>query len=193
MIEDELVHIWQSSPKVEQIKFEKSRLMIDVQSSLDRLQKSWKYMELREIIAALVVIPIFIHRAYISTEFLTKIGAMWVVFSAIYIIFRLRNVKKHKSNTFTETYLNYLYKTRKYLNIQKKLLDTVLYWYFLPIAIGIVLIFAGTIKDMKVLFLNVLGLIVLGGIIYFLNKRAAKKQVVPRLKKIDELIKVLEE
>jgi hypothetical protein len=31
-MEDELVKIWQSSPNTEVIKFEKSRLMVDVQS-----------------------------------------------------------------------------------------------------------------------------------------------------------------
>ena len=48
MIEDELVKIWQSSPNQERVKFEKSRLMIDVQSSLDRLHRFVKYRDLMD-------------------------------------------------------------------------------------------------------------------------------------------------
>jgi hypothetical protein len=36
------------------------------------------------------------------------------------------------------------------------------------------------------------GNVVLGIIIYFLNKNAVKKQFIPRLRKIDELIRVME-
>jgi uncharacterized membrane protein len=193
MMEDELIKIWQSSPKVEQVKFEKSRLMLDLQSSLNRLQRSWKFMELREIIVALIVIPFFIHRAYIADEILIKIGSIWIVLSGIYIITRLTSVKKYKPNISKETYLDYLFKSKEYLSIQKKLLSTVLYWYFLPCAIGILLVFVGSIENMQKLSLNILGLIGLGAIIYFLNKRAVKKTIQPRLEKIDELIKVMEE
>ncbi len=35
--------------------------------------------------------------------------------------------------------------------------------------------------------------VVLGIIIYFLNKRAVKKGIIPRLNKVEELIKLMEE
>lgn len=192
-MEDELIKIWQSSPKVEQVKFEKSRLMIDVQSSLNRLQISWKFLQLREVIAALIVIPFFIHRAYIAEEILIKIGSIWIVLSGIYIIIRLTSIKKYRPNISKETYLDYLFKSKEYLSIQKKLLSTVLYWYFLPCAIGILLVFIGSIENVQKLSLNILGLIGLGAIIYFLNKRAVKKNIQPRLEKINKLIKVMKE
>ncbi len=52
MIEDELIKIWQSSSKQELIKFEKSKLMIELQSSLNRLHRWWKYLELSETLLA---------------------------------------------------------------------------------------------------------------------------------------------
>jgi preprotein translocase subunit YajC len=68
-----------------------------------------------------------------------------------------------------------------------------MYWYFTPLAIGISLFFLGSIRDTKELITKFTILIVMGVIVYFLNKRAVKKQIAPRLKKIDELIKVMEE
>lgn len=193
MIEDELIRIWQSSPNQEQIKFERSRLMIDVQSSIDRFHKSIKYRDLMETIPAIFIIPFMAHTAYTIPFTLSKIGAIWIILSIIYIIIRLQNSKKHKPSAFTETYWDYLNETKVYLNIQKKLLDTVMYWYFSPVAIGIALFFIGAIKDIQELLIKLSGLIGLGIVIYFLNKRAVKKQINPRLKKIDELIKVMEE
>ncbi|MDX1768666.1 MAG: hypothetical protein R3294_11475 [Arenibacter troitsensis] len=193
MIEDELIKIWQSSPNQERIKFEKSKLMIDLQSSLDRFHRTIKYRDLMETIPGIIIIPIFVYIAYTIPFTLSKIGAIWIILSIIYIIIRLQKAKKIRPGSFTETYRDYLIKTKEYLFIQKKLLDTVIYWYFSPIAIGIVLFSIGAINNIKDLLVNLGGLIVLGIIVYILNKRAIKKQITPRLKKIDELLKVMEE
>src|SRR5882762_8339565 len=112
MIEEELIKIWQSSPNQERIKFEKSRLMIDVQSSMDRLHKNIKYRDLREQIAVAVVIPAFAYTAYAIPHLLSKAASLLIVGWAIYISIRLRNAKKHKPGAFTETYLDYLHKTK---------------------------------------------------------------------------------
>lgn len=192
-MEDELIKIWQSSPEVEQIKFEKSRLMLDLESSLNRLKRGWKNMQLREIIAAIFVIPFFIHRAFMSEQILVKIGAAWIVLSTIYIIYRLLAIGKYKPGTVTETYLDYLYQSKNYLSLQKKMLDTVLIWYFSPIAIGVLLILLGRIENTSKFYLGVLMLTVSGAIVHFLNKWSAKKHITPRIKKIDELIEVMEE
>tara|TARA_R110002050_G_scaffold300287_1_gene468580 strand:+ start:7621 stop:8202 length:582 start_codon:yes stop_codon:yes gene_type:complete len=193
MMDDELIKIWQTSPNQEKIKFEKSRLMLDVQSSLDHFHKSIKYRDIMKTIPAIFIIPFLVRIAYTIPFTLSKIGVIWIILSIIYIIIRLQITKRHKPSAFTETYHNYLYKTKVYLNIQKKLLDTVLFWYFSPIAIGVVLFFVGSITDMQELFLKLTLLIGLGIIVYYLNKRVVKKQITPRLKKIDELIQVMEE
>ena len=145
MMEDELIKIWQSSPNQEKIKFEKSKLIIEVQSSLDRIQRSWKYMIIRETIAAIIAIPAFLFITYNVPYTISKIGSIWIVLAVIYILIRLKSAKKHKPTDFTETYIDYLYKTKDYLNAQKKLLDTVLYWYVLPVFPGYVLILLGFI------------------------------------------------
>ena len=192
-MEEELIKIWKSSANEERIKFERSRFMIDLQNELNRLQRSWKYMELREIIAAIVVIPIFGYKAFVSPTILTKIGAIWIVFAVIYIIFRLRSIQRYKPGAFTETYLDYLHKTRQYLKIQANLLNKVMYWYFAPVAIGVVLIFVDNIHGPLNLSIKLLVLAASGVFVYFLNKRAAKKHITPKLQKVEELIKAMGE
>jgi|TARA_R110000744_G_scaffold90607_1_gene175889 glucan phosphoethanolaminetransferase (alkaline phosphatase superfamily) len=196
MMEDELIKIWQSSPNQEKIKFEKSKLIIEVQSSLDRIQRSWKYMIIRETIAAIIAIPAFLFITYNVPYTISKIGSIWIVLAVIYILIRLKSAKKHKPTDFTETYIDYLYKTKDYLNAQKKLLDTVLYWYVLPVFPGYVLILLGFIhipEKRKIIIIAALAFVVMAILAHFLNKRGVRKEFDPRLKKIDELIQVLEE
>ena len=195
-MEDELIKIWQSSPNQERIKFEKSKLMLEVKSSLDRIQRSWKYMIIRETIAVIIIIPAFIFITYHVPFTISKIGSIWIVLSVIYILIRLKSPKKYKPTDFTETYIDYLYKTKEHLNAQKKLLDTVLYWYILPVFPGYVLILMGFFhipEKRKIIVIAALAFVLMAILAHFLNNRAVKKEFIPRLKKIDELIKVMEE
>ena len=197
MMEEELIKIWQSSNNQERIKFERSRLMIDVQSSVDRFHQSIKYRDLREIIVAIALIPIFGFIAYDVPFTLSKIGAILIVFWLIFVIIRLRSVKKIKPSAVTETYLDYLYKTRAYLNAQKRLLDSVLYWYILPSLSGLTLFLLGFMevseRFITTMIIAVASAVVVGIAIYFLNKKAVKKEIIPRLEEADKLIKIMEE
>jgi len=72
MMEEELTRIWQSSANEERLKFEKSRLIMDVQLSLDRIHKYIRYRDLSELIGATIVVPVFVYGAYIVPPTLSK-------------------------------------------------------------------------------------------------------------------------
>ena len=195
MTEEELIKIWQSSPNQERIKFEKSRLMLEVQSSMDRLHRSIRYRDLREQIAVAIVIPAFAYTAFAIPPLLSKVASVLIIGWALYILIRLRNAKKHKPGAFTETYLEYLHKTKDYLLIQKRLLDSVMYWYILPGMTLTMLFFMGfgvVGRSVQIIKYG-LGNVALAIVTYFLNKRAVKREFVPRLVKIDELINLMEQ
>ncbi|MEP5338870.1 MAG: hypothetical protein ABJL44_18690 [Algibacter sp.] len=194
MIEEELISIWQSSNDMERAKFEKARLIIDLKSSLNRIEKLINFRDSSEIIAAFIVIPIFTYFAFTIPFILTKIGSIWIILWVIYVVIKLLKSKKNKPSAFTENYFDYLQKTRSYLLIQKKLSDSMFYWYILPFLIGMLLFVIG-VKGVPMhrLILTFLGMIGLGFFIHFLNKRGVKKEIIPRLNKIDELLKIMKE
>ncbi|MEX0315429.1 MAG: hypothetical protein AB3N18_14730 [Allomuricauda sp.] len=201
MIENELIALWQSSPNHERIKFEKSRFMLDVQSSLERFDRAIKYRDLMEIGAAITMIPFFAYQAYRLPNMLSKIGAIMIVIWCAYVIYRLLKVKKTKPNE-VDSYLEYLKQNKEYLEKQKKLLEKVLYWYILPCLTGCVMIMIGTLNlfgkpfplvaKMAVVWICSLIFIAVGVCVYLLNKRAVKKEFLPRIKKVNELISLME-
>lgn len=194
MTEEELIRIWQSSPNQERAKFEKSRLMIDVQSGMNDFHRKIKLRDLREMMAVAIIIPAFAYSAYAIPHLLTKIASVLTIGYALYIAFRLRTAQKQKPVTLYDSYLEYLGKSRDYLLVQKHLLDTVLYWYILP-GVTLTMMFflgfgiSGRLKPiLKMAMLNV-GLAVAT---YYLNKRGVKREIMPRLQKVEELIALLE-
>ena len=194
-MEEELIKIWQSSPNQERVKFERSRLILDVQSGMDRLHRSIKYRDLREQIAIIVVVPAFTYASYVLPNLLSKVASLLIAGWAVYIWVKLRNAKKHKPGAFTETYLEYLHKTKHYLLIQKRLLDSVIYWYILP-GVSLTMLFViglGVVgKSMTIIKMAIVNAVLAVGT-YILNKRAVKMEFIPRLAKIDELIHVMEQ
>lgn len=194
MIEDELIKIWQSSSNQERLKFEKSKLMLELKSSLVGLHRWWKYMERVNIVSILITIPVFIFYVYWIPFTSTKIASVLMVFWVIYIGIRTSSIKKIKPSDLEENYLQYLEKTRLYILAQKRLIETSIYWAVLPIYPLMLLFFIGPWEVPKTHYLIIVTYLVAIGIwpyASFLNKKRIKNKINPRLVKIDELIKEL--
>ena len=196
MIEEELIQIWQSSSNQERVKFEKSKLMINMKSSLDRFHKSVKYRDLTETINAIISIPFLTYMAYKFPFTLSKIGALLMALCLVYVIIKLKSLNKHKPNILTNSYIDYLHQCRNYLNLQKKMRETAPIWYVLPLLTGVILLVLGAILNIdgnvfaKAMVLSII--VICGIVIYFYNAWIIKKQYIPRLKKMDALIKAME-
>jgi len=195
MIEQELIKIWQSSPNQERVKFDRSRLMIDVQHSINHFHRKIKYRDIREMLAVVIVSPAFVYAAFAIPYVLTKIASVLIIGLGITTVVRLRNAKKYKPNELTETYLGYLQKTRQYLLVQKKMVDSVLFWFILPCMSFVFLFLAGFIgvpgKSEAILEASIANVVV-SGIVYIANRVSVYKEIIPRLEKVEELIPVME-
>ncbi|MEM9526298.1 MAG: hypothetical protein AAGA31_06795 [Bacteroidota bacterium] len=197
MIEEELIKIWKSSPEPEQVKFEKSRLMLDVQSKVDRLHKEMKWLYLREGLGAIIAIFMFSFYAFIIPYLLTKIAFVLIVLWAAFILYVIKKTKEKIPNQYALNYLDYLLKNREYLEEQKRLRENIFYWYVLPFISFVYLGLLGPYLDHpeKASGLAIIAIVcLLGGITtYLLNKRSAKKFIEPKLEKVNGLIKKMTE
>ena len=198
MMEDELVRIWQSSSNQERIKFEKSKLMIELQSSLRRLHRWWNYLELSETILAVFGVLLSILLLFKIPFILTKVALALMIICAVYLVFKYQGVRKLKPSDLEESYLNYLKRNREYLQVQKKFLRTYFYWGILPV-FPIMLLFNISIWD-KIGENFILGLIIINLAIvgmgvygYVVNNLRIKKEIAPRMDRVNELINRLEQ
>ncbi|WP_127137489.1 hypothetical protein [Flagellimonas oceanensis] len=195
MIEDELNKIWQSSTNQERIKFEKSKLIIELHSSLKRLDRWWNYLELSETILAVFGVFLSIFLFFKIPFILTKVALALMIICAVYLIIKYRGVKKFKPNDLEMNYLNYLKKNREYLQAQKKFLRTYIYWGILPVY-PIMVLFTISVWAKTPMYLIILinvAAIGIGIYGYFLNQLRAKKEIDPRIIRVNELINRLEQ
>lgn len=197
MIEKELSKIWKSSPLQEQVKFEKSRLMIDVESHLDRFHKGTKWLYIREALGAFIAVPMFAYCAITIPYLLTKIGSVLMVLWALYILMVIKKTKRKSPEGYDSNYLEYLYKTKEYLKIQMRLRENIFIWYVLPcLTFSYVFMLGFFLEEpdnMKLIIGGGIYCLIIGSVIYFLNKRSARKFVEPKLNKVNGLISTLEE
>jgi len=195
MIEDELNKIWQSSSNRERIKFEKSKLMIELQSSLKRLDRWWNYLELSETILAVFGVFLSIFLLFKIPFILTKVALALMIICAVYLITKYRGVKKFQPSDLEMNYLDYLKKNREYLQAQKKFLRTYIYWGILPVY-PIMVLFTISVWAKTPMYLIILinvAAIGIGIYGYFLNQLRAKKEIDPRIIRVNELINRLEQ
>ncbi|WP_234387190.1 hypothetical protein [Aquimarina sp. Aq78] len=170
--------------------------MLELQSSLGRLHRWWKYIERVNVISALITILAFMFIVYWAPYISMKIASVLVIVWSIYVGIRMSGVKKFKPSDLEESYLQYLEKTKVYLLAQKKMLETWLNWAILTIYLIVPLFFVGIWEKPLARYIGVgafLALVGVGIYEYYLSKRRVENEIIPRINRIDELIESLEE
>ena len=214
MIEQELKVIWSTSAQVEQIKFDTSRLLLNLKNKMSKMDRSLKFRDTLEIVIALFIIPLFGMMAYFIPFLLSKLGCLLIMAWAVYVIYKLRKTKKHKRPVdLSESLREQLEKYKIYIQKQAELIDSALYWYLLPPFVGITIMVVGVdvsalpldfpddpakiftlekfILAMKAGYL--LFVILLYGMILWVNKRGVKKVFIPIIKDIEKAQKQLDD
>ncbi len=196
MIEDELIKIWKSSSNQERIKFEKSKLMIELQSSLENLNRWWRFGVQIEVVAACIAIPIFGFITYWTPFTTTKIASILIILYVVFVIRRLIGVKRFKPSDLESDYLKYLGKSREYLRAQANLLETFKYWGMTPLY-PIIFLFVFNFWQIpsKRIVIIIVFLIMLGMHIYayFLHRRKVENEIKPQIARIDAVMESLQE
>lgn len=206
MEEQILKNIWKRSSQNEDILINKETLMKDFKDKMERREQIVRNRDLRENIGALIGIVSFLYTFYEYSNIITRAGCIIGVISLLYLMYKLHNNRKSK---FTqELFLpiqDQLKHQRQFMVNQEKLLDTALYWMFIPIFIATILSFWGFSKseqpltvieqftakwEAKLLITLVIALIF--GYLGWMNKKAARVNWRPLVKQIDTVLENLE-
>jgi len=158
-------------------------------SEIDALKKTVRRRNRREIAAAIFLVLFFLPIGFLASNMYSKIGAFINVLAAIIIIVLLRNKKDKTVADITLPPVPYLYQHLSYLKKEVKLLSTVIYWYILPLAIGMALFFFGLDHTTGKLLLHYGMLLFISVVVYIINKMAVDSILRPLVAKLETLLK----
>jgi hypothetical protein len=210
MLEQKLKEIWKNSSQKEKIKFETSRLLIDLKSKMDHIEKAIHRRDRTEIAASIFGILLFGYFTYTIPFPVTKIasllGAIWFCF----VIYKFKNSQKKKlAEDLTLSFREQLKNEKAYMSQQARLLDTAACWYSIPPFIINILFVMGLGNPVKYGWSNIIvdkvlplspnikifilvGLAIFYGFTIWINKRAVKKNLKPVIKEIERIQHQLE-
>lgn len=209
MVEQELKDLWRNSSQVEKIKFDLSRLLIDLNNKADKLDKVIRKRDIREIGASVLGAVLFVYFAYDIPFVITRIGCALTIAWFIYLVYKLRNNRQLKIPIdLTLPFKVQLDNQKQNMEQEARLLNTVLYWYVLPPFLANIVFIIGigdpilsgwdsnlanylptNLEDK----LRMIGFLALFNVfIVWLNKRAVRKTIKPIIEDIDRLQKQLE-
>ncbi len=180
MNESNLIRIWCSQDQESEINFKNDKLMESLIKTSRRLDKQVERRDLLEIIAALILIVLFGWWLIALPGILAKTGSAFIIGGSLLIIYRLINAKKVKeSDTMTSEVRRNLEISLKKVQSQIKLLNSVLWWYILPIFTGVILFNLAFIKSFVSLVIFTLITAGIFGWIFYINKKAVRDYLRP--------------
>ncbi|WP_106793224.1 hypothetical protein [Aquimarina sp. Aq78] len=206
MLEKRLKEIWKNSSQTEKIKFDLSRLIIDLNDKTNNIEKAIRRRDITDFITTIISIPIFGYIAYIVPFPITKVGIILAMIGFVWGIIKRRNHNNNKKPIQLSLSFRAQLENQKANMLQEiRLLDTVLYWFiipgFIPYAISIIGLgdpseygWSNTIINqvlpMPLMYkiVSLIFAIVVFAAIFWVNKRVIRKTLKPLIEDIDKVM-----
>lgn len=194
MNDDELKQLWRQQP-LRKPDVSSQQLISAVHTQTSRLRRALGARDLREMAACVFVVIIFgifyftVYRSPVS-----RFGVLVVIGSSIFIAWKLIHTRRTAAPALSgATVVESLQAELNAVRAQSRLLRSVLWWYLLPLAVGVLLCSWGSPSG--VLAGNIgytIFVIALNVFIYRLNQRARAKQLLPVEAQLESLIRSAE-
>jgi len=178
MNDEELKQLWQSSTKnADKLIINPPKIFNEMNTKIKQFEKDVKNRNKREIIVAIVLIPFSLFIAYETPHTLSKIGAIVLLLTSLWITYFLKTKSGIKQETIdNNTSLKEQLQLKKQsISREKQILENIFTWYLLPISTGLILYYAGLGLSNTGGFFRLFVLFIVGIGVYFLNQKAARK------------------
>src|SRR5215471_8791833 len=196
MDENNLKQLWLNSGGEQKVEINTEKLVESLSQKSSSVEQRIKKRDRREIFIGICMIPLFGWWMISVPQLLGKIGAAIIVAACFLVIFKLVRAKKtNRKQDVTSEIRHSLVISHQLLNQQIKLLNTVLWWYFLPFFIGVTCFYFSAVNSILSRLIYTIVTATAYGYIYYLNKRAVKKHLKPleeNLTKVLQDLSVLE-
>jgi len=189
MDEDDVKQLWLNSGKEHSVEINNDKLVESLTNKLKGIEKKIGRRDVGEIFICICLIPLFAWWAITVPQLLGKIGCIIIVAACLLIIFKLVNEKRvHVQNDVASAVQHKLIVSQQRLRQQIKLLQTVAWWYLMPSFIGVILFYFATSTSALSKVIYTIIVATTYSYIYYLNKRAVKKQLKPLEERLAKLL-----
>jgi uncharacterized membrane protein YfcA len=193
MTEEEIKKYWRMSADHEEIHINQSTLIMNLTNEIRDIDRKVRGRDMLELAAAAVVAIFFSVRFYLTTNIQTKVGCGILVLGCIITACKLLAAHNRRTGKQEDqSARTYLIHARKKVQNQIKLLNSVLYWYLLPLYLGLVIDTTATTGGRWFGIVFIPFLTYLYYKIYQLNNKAALG-LYPVLERLDEALQQLED
>jgi Flp pilus assembly protein TadB len=180
MDENTLKQLWLDSDKEQRIEINSEKLLATINQKLLNMDKLVNRRDRLEIFVAICMIPLFVWWLLMVPQILAKIGAAIIIGGCLLVILKLVSARRvNVKEEIASATKNHLMVSLQRVRNQIKLLNTVLWWYFLPFFIGVICFFYSYSITLISKAVYTIIVAALYGYIYYLNKRALKKHLKP--------------
>lgn len=188
---DEYRKAWQEQEVPDRGAPDEEELLAWVQEKSEAFERKIRRRDLLETLAAVVVAGCFAYEAATSATWMARVGAAIVVLSSGFIAWWLRRARKAgPTRAADRSVADRLRAERERVEIQIRLLRSVLWWYLGPLAVGVVLFVLGLPSGPVATVVTLTIVASLCGVIWWLNRREVRRYLRPRR---DELTRLLDE
>jgi hypothetical protein len=189
MNDDALKKLWQEQ-KIESGPFPPDREQIAlVRRKMKKFARGIFWRDMRELGAGIFVVLFFVHALFHIHAALAQAGCWIVILSAIFIDAKLIHARRRVPAPNPAASLRETLRTEiQRVEVQIRLLRSVLWWYLLPLIVGADLFFVGCNRDPvdDAVYLSTTAAV--SAFIYWLNQYAVKKHLVPMKTELETLL-----
>ena len=169
------------------VRLPDATLLAGVKARALELETTIRRRDRRETVAA-VLVAVFFMLPLITGQWLTRIGALIVIAACVLTVVQLRRARRaHPPAGYERPLAEVIETERSRLVSQIRLLQAVPWWYAAPFAVGVILVYAGTVGATLSTLLYSVVVVLVAAIIIALNRRVVENDLLPALRELDRL------
>ena len=190
----ELKLLWQKQALPAHAPVVDASLVENMQKRMKRFDRTLFWRDARELAACGVVAFWFGRSLTSQPSVTTRLGAVVVILSCLFIAWRLISARRsQRSFPARDSVAEFLSVEVAKVSRQIRLLQSVLWWYILPIYVGVALISFGGPAGLMAKAVFMVVLVLSGGFLHWINQYAVRKTLLPLKHELEATLKAVTE
>lgn len=197
---DDLQNQWQSHDHGTRLNLDANLLLKEVRCNHQAMERSLFGRDLVEVVAAAFVTLFFGYSAKSQNEWPMYVIALGGLFVGVFLVVD-RTIQRRRRPVSDDSLQSCIQASLVQVNHQIWLLRNIVWWYLLPLAVGMVLLHgsrawkardAGLMPQIGLVIAVLVCLLLFWGV-YWLNQQAVKKMFEPRREELESLLASLKQ